>query len=283
MYTVPLRVDASSRVMTTSWPMSDCARSGRMGAGRMMMVSERTRVAARGRGCRGARAGRAPRRRARGSAARDAPSGARDSAPIRSARWGGSGVRGSGRASGEVGCRNARARRSRAVPASGARGARRGRVARPHRGARAGVAEAHLAPPPRRRSPRARPRRARGARSGPPSRAAFSVASAGLRRFPNARAFPPPSDAPPRAYRAAPSAARVPRAFRRFPGDRTRSARSSARATSRRAAPSAPARRDGLREISSLPAAVPADLLDRAPASDIALTRTNALRFQVSN
>ena len=111
------------------------------------MVSERTRVAARGRGCRGARAGRAPRRRARGSAARDAPSDARDSAPISSARWAGSGVRVSGRArGGEVGCRNARARAARApFPASGARGnAPRARSRDPHRGARAGVAEAHL-------------------------------------------------------------------------------------------------------------------------------------------
>ena len=257
-----------------------------MGAGRMM---DGERADARGgegaRVPRSARGSRASSSRS-GSAARDTHLRCAGSAPISSARWG-SGVRVSGRArGGEVGCRNARASAARApFPASGARGnAPRARSRDPHRGARAGCrgGAPRIAPPPRRLSS-ARPRRARGARSGPPSRAAFSVASAGLRRFPNARAFPPPSDAPPRAYRAAPSAARVPRAFRRFPGDRTRSARSSARATSRRAARSAPARRDGLREISSLPAAVPADLLDRAPASDIALTRTNALRFQVSN
>ena len=113
------------------------------------MVSERTRVAARGRGCRGARAGRAPRRRARGSAARDAPSGARDSAPISSARWGG----GAGFASavGREAARSGAATRARAraarapFPASGARGnAPRARSRDPHRGARAGVAEAHL-------------------------------------------------------------------------------------------------------------------------------------------
>lgn len=94
------------------------------------MVSERTRVAARGRGCRGARAGRAPRRRARGSAARDAPSGARDSAPISSARWGGE--RGSRQRSGERRRgrvpQRARAPLARRFPPPARGGTRRGRV-----------------------------------------------------------------------------------------------------------------------------------------------------------
>ena len=94
------------------------------------MVSERTRVAARGRGCRGARAGRAPRRRARGSAARDAPSGARDSAPISSARGGGAGFASAvGREAARSGAATrARAPLARRFPPPARGGTRRGRV-----------------------------------------------------------------------------------------------------------------------------------------------------------
>ena len=235
--------------MTTSWPMSDCARSGRMGAGRMM-DGERADA-------RGGEGARVPRS-ARGSRASSSRSGERRagrtfgcagfSADKLCEVGGGGGVRVSGRASGgEVGCRNARARAARApFPASGARGnAPRARSRDPHRGARAGVAEAHLV------SRRPAAALSSSAPDAGRARGRAAIARGVLGRVRRSPPFPErprvPASVqtrrrariePPRAPPACPARSAA------SPGDRTRSARSSASHLAARGAECAgPARR----------------------------------------
>ena len=249
--------------------MSDCARSGRMGAGRMM---DGERADARGgegaRVPRSARGSRASSSRS-GSAARDAPSGARDSAPISSARGGerGSRQRSGERRRGRVPQR-ARARRSRAVSRLRRAGnAPRARSRDPHRGARAGVAEAHLVS----RRPRGGALLERATPSaGRAVRAAIARGVLGrVRRSPpfpeRPRVPPPPSDAPPRVSsrpERRPRAPRVPPLSRR--SNAIGAVERESHLAARGAECAGPARRFAGDFFTSGGGTVPADLLDRA-------------------